>query len=131
MEKHLKSKGVHLDVCGRCNGAWFDADELGRIMSVASAELTPPDDATESNETCPKCLVLLRSFYYPQTLVKIDMCPNCYGLWLDKGEFTEIKAVRQLRQRKGELETHAPVRGFKGTLLRWINGAIDSLSEFD
>ena len=129
--RKLKHKEVVLDACPECQGAWFDADELNRILPVASRELAVPADAEETSTICPRCSIPLTVFDYPQTYVAVGMCPRCFGLWLDHGEFTEIKAVRQLRQSRGELEVYAPVGGVKGKLLQWVDGAIATLSQFD
>ncbi len=120
-----------LVVCSDCKGLWFDAKELNHVAPVASKDLKPPKDAKHTGMTCPRCRVPLVAFYYPQTYVEIDMCGECHGLWLEPGELTEIKVVREHLKKKGELETHSPVVGFKGDLLRWINSAINVLSDFD
>ncbi len=69
-------------------------------------------------------------FDYPQTYVEVDMCGHCRGLWLDKGEAKEIKAVRKHRKQKGELEEYAPATGIKGSLLSFIDRAINWGIEF-
>ncbi len=127
----VRNTKVTVDFCANCKGLWFDANELNQVLPVASKDLKPPNDAKPTPMTCPRCRVPLVVFYYPQTYVKIDMCSQCHGLWLEPGELKEITVVRQHLKKKGELQTHAPVVGFKGDLLRWINSAIDSLSSFD
>ncbi|MEM8678763.1 MAG: zf-TFIIB domain-containing protein [Planctomycetota bacterium] len=134
VRKSLKPYQVqHTDVlveaCPSCEGVWFDADELNQLLRVATKDLKVPKAAQPTRMTCPQCRVVLQAFDYPQTYVEIDMCPKCHGLWLDKQELTEIKVVRRQLERKGKLETHAPVEGFKGDVLEWINQAIAALSE--
>ncbi|MGE0610483.1 MAG: zf-TFIIB domain-containing protein [Pirellulales bacterium] len=118
---------VVVDTCPACQGVWLDGGELNQVLAVASQDLQPPRSSKPSHFPCPRCQSELRAFYYPQTYVEIDMCAGCKGLWLQPSEFKEIKIIREHLQRKGTLETHQPVEGFKGDVLRWINGAIDRL----
>ena len=37
---------------------------------------------------CPKCDVAMNAFTYME--VEIDRCPQCAGVWLDKGEMQTI-----------------------------------------
>lgn len=127
----VQKTDVVVDACASCKGVWFDADELNDVLPLASKDLQLPSGAKPTGMTCPKCRVPLKAYTYPQTYVEIDMCGECRGLWLDRREFTEIKVVRRRLQEKGTLETHAPVAGLKGDVLRWVNWAIDRLSEFD
>ena len=69
----------------------------------------------------------MTAFLYPQTLVTVDMCSTCGGIWLDGREFAEIKAVRKNLRRRSKLEEYAPVPGVKGVLIRFIESAIDHL----
>jgi Zn-finger nucleic acid-binding protein len=127
----IEKKDVAVDACPRCRGVWFDAEEISEVLAVACKELQIPKSAEPTGMTCPKCLIPLETFNYPQTHVKIEMCGKCMGFWLDQGEFKEIKAVRERLERKGEMEAFAPVTGIKGTILAWVNRAIDGLSDFD
>lgn len=122
---------VVVDLCTNCKGLWLDEGELNQVMEVASKDLKPPRDAKPTRMTCPRCCVPLLAFHYPQTYVEINMCGQCHGLWLEPGELREIKVVRNHLKNKGQLQTHAPVVGFKGDLLRWIDSAIDSLLRYD
>ena len=128
--KKVKTSKVVVDVCSNCSGIWFDANELNGVLLVASKDMSLPKDAEDTGITCPRCRVPLKGFNYPQTYVKIDMCPECQGLWLNAGEFKEIKIVREHLEDKGKLEAYAPVVGVKGELLTWINSAIKSLYDF-
>ena len=125
--KTLRPSGVKIDVCPECNGAWFDADEMPEVLSVASNELKPPSGARPSIRMCPKGCKRMRAFYYPQTKVLIDLCPQCLGLWLDPGEFAEIREVRRQLEKSGKLEPENT--GITDKLFGWINTAIKSISE--
>lgn len=69
----------------------------------------------------------MRAFYYPQTKVLIDMCPQCLGLWLDPGEFAEIREVRRGLEKSGKLEPEHT--GITDKLFGWINTAIKTISD--
>ncbi len=127
-EVSVKSAGVRVDHCPRCKGVWFDAHELEAALDVAAKKLEIPSKARESESlSCPRCLSRLFHFQYPQTLVQVDMCKDCHGLWLDAGEFIEIKTIRQSLEKRGKLEEYALPGGVKGGLLRLIDTAINEL----
>jgi Zn-finger nucleic acid-binding protein len=127
-EATVKSSGVRVDCCPLCRGVWFDAGELEAVLRVAAKELRVPPSAQKSVvHSCPRCHSSLYRFQYPQTYVKIEMCKRCGGLWLDAGEFNEIKAVRRALEKSGELEEYAQPTGVKGGLLRFIDTAIEVL----
>ena len=124
--RKLREAAVSVDHCGRCGGIWFQKGELERASPDAARDLRAPRGATKADLLCPECLVLLRKFVYPQTYVEVDFCPRCRGLWLDHNEFQEVRAVRGHLKRSGKLEPD-PVPGLKGTLISFINRAIDEL----
>jgi Zn-finger nucleic acid-binding protein len=127
-EARVKSSNVKVDSCPQCKGVWLDAGELEAVLSVAAKELAVPPAAQKSAVNfCPRCSLALYRFSYPQTDVKIEMCKNCGGLWLDAGEFREIKAIRQMLEEQGKLDEYARPPGIKGGLLRFIDAAIDEL----
>lgn len=125
---HRRSRTV-VEMCRQCKGIWFDADELDRVLDVAAKDLRPPThDEQPPTMLCPKCNRPMAAFYYPQTLVIVDMCRDCRGIWLDGGELDEITVVRRRLRERHRLEEYAPVPGFKGKLLRFIDAAIAKLS---
>lgn len=80
-----------------------DAD-LIREMRARLDEQRATQPAGELN-TCPRCATQLRE--EERHSVKIDVCPNCGGIWLDKGELELLQQVE--RGRSG---------GFFGSLRR-------------
>lgn len=127
----VKDRDVTVEYCKDCRGIWFDGREMEQMIDVASVELAIPDGAKPVNRVCPKCHVPMQAFNYPQTFVKVEMCPTCIGLWLDGGELKEIQMMRSRLEREGELETHADIPGIKGKIIRAMNSAIASLSTFN
>jgi len=127
-EHRVKDSAVTVDICRECRGAWFDADELGALLSVAAKGLRAPSDAQPTDRVCPRCDKPLAAAKYPQTFVTVDICGKCGGLWLDQGELEELRVVRSALERRGEMEPHAPVTGVKGALIRFIDAAIGALN---
>lgn len=127
VEKVVTKASVKVDLCPLCKGAWFDANELESVTSVAVRHVAPPSDAKPSGRLCPRCGEPMRSFTYPQTLASVDICKKCRGLWLDGGELREIVTVREALKKSGELQREMPPSGVKGSLLHLIDEAIDNL----
>jgi uncharacterized protein len=127
-----RGSSVVLDACRQCKGIWFDARELDRILDVAAKELVPPGEGQQPpTALCPKCYSPMVAFHYPQTLATVDMCRECRGIWLDGGEFGEIRAVRRKLREQERLEEYAPVPGIKGAMLRFIDAAMAKLNPIE
>jgi len=130
LPRGVKDQRVVVDLCPSCRGVWFEAGELAAVLGVAAKGLEAPPDATQGSRLCPACGKPLFGFAYPQTMVRVDMCRKCGGLWLDAGEYRDIKDARELLKRCGEMEEYAPVPGLKGSLIRLINTAIAALNSW-
>lgn len=127
-ELTVKNSRVRIDHCLTCKGVWFDGKELEKVLTVAAKELEIPSNAHRSpTVSCPRCEKPLYEFDYPQTLVKVDMCKKCHGLWLDPRELNEIKTVRQALDKRGKLDEYAMPPGIKGELIRFIDRALETL----
>jgi Zn-finger nucleic acid-binding protein len=127
VEREATQAGVKVDLCPSCNGAWFDAGELESATSVAVKHVAPPSDAKPSGRLCARCGEPMVSFTYPQTLVTVDMCRKCRGLWLDGGELREIVTVREALRKSGQLQQEMAPGGIKGSLIHLIDESIDDL----
>lgn len=92
-----KNSDTEIDYCGRCKGIWLDEGEIERVCKFAARNMPMPAGAESSDRDCPKCKVPMRLFDYPGTMVAVDMCPDCNGIWVDSGEIKEIGLVRQHR----------------------------------
>lgn len=96
----VKLENVEVDECKKCGGIWFDEDELLQAKDNKDDDLRWMDfeiwkntDKFEFNEDssfCPKCSKAMFEIKYENTDVTIDSCPECKGIWLDKGEFQHI-----------------------------------------
>mgnify|MGYP000495320366 CR=1 FL=1 len=119
--------GVVVDTCDGCGGIWFDRDELDKLVNNAARQLRAHGQTRLSQRPCPRDGAMMQTLKYPQTLVEAEVCPDCAGLWLDRAEADEIKAVRRHVARQGDLERYAPVPGAKGRLLAFIDAALAAL----
>lgn len=102
--------GIDIDRCGSCYGAWLDPGELERIQSAARArggasrgEIAESTTrrayarARASKEerpqlACPSCgdEMFEREWGYG-SLILVDACAGCRGVWVDGGELDEIE----------------------------------------
>jgi Zn-finger nucleic acid-binding protein len=128
IKRRVKGKSFSLEYCKRCNGLWFDRDELNEVMPEAIKELKVPRKAKKDVKClCPKCDKALYAFNYPQTYVTVDMCKKCGGLWFDRDEFKEIRAVRRSLEKWGEMREYSKVTGIKGALIDFVNSTLTGL----
>ncbi|MCP4005602.1 MAG: hypothetical protein GY725_15540 [bacterium] len=130
LEWKTKDGKATVDWCKTCRGVWLDRNELGALIDVAIPDLGIPRDAQEVRRPCPRCHKAMYRFDYPQTEITVEMCKECNGIWLDKGEYQQIKSVRQTLEAAGKLHDDGPVAGVKGSLIAFINGAIEVLRPF-
>jgi Zn-finger nucleic acid-binding protein len=128
VQRQVEGSDVAVDICTLCDGVWLDAGELEQLTDVAVRDMELPPSSKVSDRKCPKCSAYLHSFNYPQTYCAINMCRQCRGLWLDADELNEIQLVREELRKRGSLEEEVP--GIKGSLIKLINRAIDSLKDF-
>ena len=113
---------LELDRCPDCKGLWFDQHELDHVMVTAIDDLVVPPEASTADRQCPVCHKKMFAFYYPQTVVTVDMCKKCKGMWLDAGELKEIRDMRDALKRAGLLKEER-----KGKLMRFLNSAINAM----
>ena len=99
----IEIQGVPVDVCKNgCGGVWFDNFELKQfdeqhehvdedLLNVPYNEQIKVD-MTKKRE-CPKCndVKLMRRFFSIRREVEIDECGLCGGIFLDRGELSEIR----------------------------------------
>jgi Zn-finger nucleic acid-binding protein len=93
--------GVTVDDCPTCGGVWFQHDELRRAKDNAadwarwldSDLFSAADESSDpTSKNCAECGEPMRSLVYPHSNVRVDVCDNNHGAWLDKGEFEAIVA---------------------------------------
>lgn len=82
--------------------------ELAAVLSVAVDSLSPDSDAEKTSRICPNCGVPLSKIHYPETKIEVDVCEDCSGVWLDRGEFRGINKARGEHQDKLKFADPAP-----------------------
>jgi len=91
-----KNSNTEVDYCSQCKGIWLDENELQVVCKFSAWQISLPQNAVLSQRFCPCCEIEMYEFNYPETTVKVEMCPGCYGFWMDSGEIKEIELVRKL-----------------------------------
>jgi len=119
--------GVELDGCPKCGGVWFDASELGAVVTpralkelFASARDKPGrckgcSARLERVAECPKCHAPSPACpecgHAPLSVgvargVELDVCLPCGGIWLDGGELQTLAGrqgtAREIQRRADE-----------------------------
>ena len=102
----LEYKGIELDHCSACGGAWLDAGELGLMLHGVPE---PPSGlalagARPGERRCPRCPRKMDVGRFPNSSVEVDSCSALHGLWLDRGELVALA-----REQAGKPETDAVV----------------------
>jgi Zn-finger nucleic acid-binding protein len=91
-------ESVEIDRCTGCDGVWFDRSELGKLLQEEGRKTRSLQKGHDSERldvlpgVCPrdaKPLVRTRGSY--RTQVDVDFCRECCGIWLDAGEFKQLK----------------------------------------
>jgi len=93
---------VAVDRCSACDGIWFDAQELNRLLAedarqVASLSRGGENELADGKKGyCPRDgAKLMRVYSAVDRAVIIDACAECRGIWLDGGEFKKLFARRR------------------------------------
>jgi Zn-finger nucleic acid-binding protein len=92
--------GIDLEQCNKCEGMWFDKNELRRVKDKADSDLnwldfevwehTDKFKAKAQKYNCPICNEKMEVLDYDNTNIEIDFCKSCEGIWLDKGGFEKL-----------------------------------------
>jgi Zn-finger nucleic acid-binding protein len=92
---------IVLDQCPRCGGIWCDRWELYPVTAEAAVRLDAVDKEALWHPTaaatvpleCPRCRACMRRFRDPVLPpdAHIERCPNCDGMWLNRGELRRFK----------------------------------------
>ncbi len=122
-----------LDQCPTCGGVWFDRWELyfldpseaGRLESLDIQALNAPNLVKKGTGMCPLCEVGLIDFHDPALPPDacIRRCPECSGLWLNRGELGKF-AKKRSALRTSRVTPAAPYPPIKA--LRKLQKALDT-----
>ena len=101
IELHPKRiQGIEIEECGKCEGIWFEDDELKQMKDKIDSDLNWMDfdilkhpekcKPTAKRTNCPSCKKSMDVLDYDETKVEIDYCAFCKGIWLEKNELEKI-----------------------------------------
>jgi Zn-finger nucleic acid-binding protein len=107
--------GITLDRCSLCAGAFLEHGELGKIESWdrehgkrrvrqvdfvrrAYEQAIRPETGDPTDEPvaldCPACgEVMFEREWSIGTMVRVDVCLECRGVWLDPGELETLEGL--------------------------------------
>ena len=102
------TESVEVDHCSRCGGTFFDTGEAPRVFGEGARvetwrELWLAEEASPSLLRCPKdeTRMLAHDVSLLDQSVLVDVCPHCFGMWLDREEGLQLRALGE-RARKAE-----------------------------
>ena len=99
----VRDRGMDIDRCPVCRGAWYDYDELSQLEhSVASDEYTAGmiEYAKHTSELrCPVDGAAMVAFNYRAYNLELDTCAEEHGFWLDAGESERVLEIMRERVR--------------------------------
>ncbi len=96
----MAHQGVMVDRCNQCHGIWLDKKELevvlekklARSFDVGRYSQLPPE-ADEASARCRRCQADMVALDGAAD-VRFDWCPECEGMFFDRGELTVIDEFR-------------------------------------
>ncbi len=101
LKNHIK-RGKLYHRCSQCVGFWFDKGELVQLKKEKNwfnIDYRHKDSIASISKgfaVCPRDGVKLQAIEYEQnTGIKVDVCPECEGLWLDAGEVVAIHEAEE------------------------------------
>ena len=104
----LAGGGVRVESCTQCGGTWYDKDELRVLKDKEShgdycwidfdlwKDIGRFRARRQQRYSCPRDGLPMTTVHYGDTSIAVDICSECKGIWLDKGEYEEI--VRYLEK---------------------------------
>ena len=98
--KEIVFNRVGVNYCPKCLGIWFDEDELRQAKDEKDKDFNWLDidlwgdqakfHLGQGRKACPQDGVPLYEVGYGDSNIKVDVCGQCHGVWLDRGEFKKI-----------------------------------------
>ncbi|UCD83178.1 MAG: rhomboid family intramembrane serine protease [Desulfobacterales bacterium] len=93
-------ENVEIDSCSNCFAAWFDANELPRLLKKLNEDedaiKNPPPDKTQFREPqpksshCPKCNLVITPRDLGDSGISLLKCSNCGGICAGASQINEL-----------------------------------------
>ena len=105
-----------LEVCGGCQGLWFDRGELARLDHGSKGFGTALERALRAQRrgprprevfVCPPCGTAMQNHRNAFLGVALDRCPACGGVFLRAGVLAALRARPASAEERAERERHA------------------------
>ena len=99
-------EGIEVDRCANCGGVWFDFSEIEQLKQLQGSESIDAGTAEEGRKRdaqspvhCPRDQArLIPMVDIAQPHVWFESCPVCHGVYLDAGEFSDLKDLTLLER---------------------------------
>ena len=107
------SAEVH--VCSSCHGLWISGYDLARLLKsqfgtwklpwpeVPESGVTVVDDTARCNCEAGSLMKTVK-----RKGIKVDLCPECRGVWFDGGELEELVRKKGGKSYKGDYYSYDP-----------------------
>jgi len=107
--RRRKMRSIKIDRCPTCDGSWYDADELRVLKDKEKRgdyrwldfDLWRDREKFRAGRqrhlVCPKDGRPMTTVRYGTSSIRMDMCPECHGIWLDHGEYKKIVGYLEKR----------------------------------
>ena len=91
----IQIENVPVDQCPQCGGQWLQRGELETLSEHHKPHLAPITvgniNMSHSTRKCPQDGTMMSQYEFMEhSGIKVDQCPTCQGIWLDKAELTNI-----------------------------------------
>jgi len=91
----IQVENVPVDQCPVCGGQWLQRGELDTLSEHHKAHVEPVTvgqvNSMHSTRKCPQDGTMMSQHeFLEHSGIKIDQCPTCAGVWLDKSELANI-----------------------------------------
>jgi Zn-finger nucleic acid-binding protein len=99
MELVSCGQDLKVDRCSECGGIWLDGREFIDLKELGVFYIknldTSGKEPVEKNRIreCPRCEVVLQPARTDDGSIKVDRCPDCKGMWLDRGELLQLAGL--------------------------------------
>lgn len=93
----VEMEGILVFRDAETGGYWLRMDELEKLARKHQCQLssvtTGEHSISHQGRLCPEDGAELREFEFEtHSGIKLDICPKCRGIWLDKGELDRVVA---------------------------------------
>ena len=101
MEEFLTRKGILIDICSHCKGAWLDRGELiffaKNRKPLRDYEKNGLEKTQKIDDQCSRCNSQMQSGHIPSYSFQVEECLSCRGIFVDAYEFKKIQGSKNFQ----------------------------------